>query len=312
MDYVTIILWFVVIVLTAAIAFFAFRFRKRTFGDKGDKNGAESTRIFKRRLFSFSRKQLCIPYGVFLALFVIFPLLLILYNAFTDRSGHISFDNFILFFSTPSTITNLFMSLLIAFVTTIVCILLAYPLAYILSRMKAARGYILVMLFVMPMWINFVLRAMALRELLDLFGWLGEYNFLNTIIGMVYDFLPFMVLPLYSTLIKMDRSLEEAAADLGAGRAKTFVRVTLPLSVPGIISGAMMVFLPTMSCYVISETFGGGKIPIIGKLIEEQFLAADNWHYGSAIAIIMLVIMFITMLVTGGFKSENVRGGASL
>ncbi len=311
MDYLTIALLVVVIVLTAAIAFFAFRYRKRTYGKDG-REGVTTDKGLKRRLFAFSRKQLCIPYGVFLALFVVFPLFLILYNAFTDRSGHISFDNFILFFSTPSTITNLFMSLLIAFVTTAVCILIAYPLAYILSRMKASRGYILVMLFVMPMWINFVLRAMALRELLDLFGWLGEYNFLNTIIGMVYDFLPFMILPLYSTLIKMDRSLEEAAADLGAGRTRTFVKVTLPLSVPGIISGAMMVFLPTMSCYVISETFGGGKIPLIGKLIEEQFLAADNWHYGSAIAIIMLIIMFITMLVTGGFKSENVRGGASL
>lgn len=266
----------------------------------------------KKRFFRFSRKQLCIPYGVFLALFVIFPLLLILYNAFTDKSGHISFNNFILFFSTPTSITNLFMSLLIALVTTAICILIAYPVAYVLSRIKASRSYILVMLFVMPMWINFVLRAMALRELLDLFGWLGEYNFLNTIIGMVYDFLPFMILPLYSTLTKMDRSLEEAAADLGANRAKVFCKITLPLSLPGIISGAMMVFLPTMSCYVISETFGGGKIPLIGKLIEEQFLAADNWHYGSAIAIVMLVIMFVSMLATGGFKDENIRGGAAL
>lgn len=264
----------------------------------------------KRRFFAFSRKQLCIPYGVFLALFVVFPLLLIVYNAFTDSTGAFTFQNFVRFFSDSTTITNLLMSLLIAFVTTAVCLLIAYPVAYILSRMRAAHSYILVMLFVMPMWINFVLRAMALRELMDLIGTLERYNFLNTIVGMVYDFLPFMILPLYSTLTKMDRSLEEAAADLGASRSRVFLKVTLPLSVPGMISGAMMVFLPTMSCYVITDTFGMGKIPLIGKLIEEQFNTASNWNFGSAIAIIMLIIMFITMLATGGFKNETVRGGA--
>ncbi len=264
----------------------------------------------KKRLFSFSRKQLCIPYGVFLALFVVFPLLLIVYNAFTDSDGGFTFQNFVRFFSDSTTITNLLMSLLIAFVTTVVCLLIAYPVAYILSRMCAAHSYILVMLFVLPMWINFVLRAMALRELLDLFGTLESYNFLNTVIGMVYDFLPFMILPLYTTLTKMDRSLEEAAADLGASRSRVFLKVTLPLSVPGMISGAMMVFLPTMSCYVITDTFGMGKIPLIGKLIEEQFSTLSNWNFGSAIAIVMLIVMFITMLLTGGFKSENVRGGA--
>ncbi len=264
----------------------------------------------KKRLVSFSRKQLCIPYGVFLALFVVFPLLLIVYNAFTDSDGGFTFQNFVRFFSDSTTITNLLMSLLIAFVTTVVCLLIAYPVAYILSRMRAVHSYILVMLFVLPMWINFVLRAMALRELLDLFGTLESYNFLNTIIGMVYDFLPFMILPLYTTLTKMDRSLEEAAADLGASRSRVFLKVTLPLSVPGMISGAMMVFLPTMSCYVITDTFGMGKIPLIGKLIEEQFSTLSNWNFGSAIAIVMLIVMFITMLLTGGFKSENVRGGA--
>jgi len=190
---------------------------------------------------------------------------------------------------------------------------IAYPVAYILSRMRASRSYILVMLFVMPMWINFVLRAMALRELLDLVGLLGRSDFLNyvnSVIGMVYDFLPFMVLPLYSTLIKMDRSLEEAAADLGASRARVFLKVTLPLSVPGIVSGAMMVFLPVMSCYVVTDTFGARMVMIIGKLIENQFTEGHNWNFGSAIALIMLLIMFITMLLTGGFKEEKIRGSA--
>lgn len=262
--------------------------------------------------FRFSRSQLCIPYGVFLALFVVFPLLLIVYYAFTDKAtGAVSFSNFVEFFTDASAISNLIISIGIGIVTTIVCLLIAYPIAYILSRFKSARSYILVMLFVMPMWINFVLRAMALKELLSLLGLYGEYNFLNTIIGMVYDFLPFMILPLYTTLIKMDKSLEDAAGDLGANGFRVFTKVTLPLSVPGILSGATMVFLPSMSCYVITDTFGNSKIPLIGKLIEEQFSGqSGNWNYGSAIALIMLAVMFISMLATGGFKTENVRGSA--
>lgn len=263
----------------------------------------------KSFFFKFKRNQLCIPYGLFLALFVVFPLMLIVYYAFTFK-GSFSLANFAAFFTDTTTISNVFISIGIALITTVVCLLLAYPVAYILSRFKSARSYILVMLFVMPMWINFVLRAMALKELLSLVGLFGKYNFLNTIIGMVYDFLPFMILPLYTTLIKMDKSLEEAAADLGANGAKVFVKVTLPLSVPGIISGAMMVFLPCMSAYVITDTFGNGKIPIIGKLIEEMFGTAHNWNFGSALAILMLVIMFVTMLLTGGFKTENARGSA--
>lgn len=264
----------------------------------------------KKTLFGFKRNQLCIPYGVFLALFVVFPLLLIVYYAFTDKNGVFTFYNFIDFFTTTSSVSNLIISIAIGLITTLVCLVIAYPVAYILSRFKSARSYILVMLFVMPMWINFVLRAMALKELLSLIGVFGEYNYLNTIIGMVYDFLPFMILPLYTTLIKMDKSLEEAAGDLGANGIRVFAKVTLPLSMPGIASGATMVFLPSMSCYVITDTFGNGKVPLIGKLIEEQFGTAANWNFGSAIAIIMLLVMFISMIATGGFKSENVRGNA--
>lgn len=209
----------------------------------------------KRGLRSlFKRSYLAIPYGLFLAMFVVFPLFLIVYYAFTDKSGGFTFANFIEFFTTTSYISNVLISIGIACVTTAVCLLIAYPVAYILSRFKSARSYILVLLFVMPMWINFVLRALSLRELLDLLGLLGKTNFLNTVIGMVYDFLPFMILPLYTTLIKMDRSLEEASADLGANGVTTFFKITLPLSVPGIVSGAMMVFLPSMSCYVITDT----------------------------------------------------------
>lgn len=267
----------------------------------------------KRGLRSlFKRSYLAIPYGLFLAMFVVFPLFLIVYYAFTDKSGGFTFANFIEFFTTTSYISNVLISIGIACVTTAVCLLIAYPVAYILSRFKSARSYILVLLFVMPMWINFVLRALSLRELLDLLGLLGKTNFLNTVIGMVYDFLPFMILPLYTTLIKMDRSLEEASADLGANGVTTFFKITLPLSVPGIVSGAMMVFLPSMSCYVITDTFGNGKIPLIGKLIESMFGTAANWNMARRSPSSCWLIMFITMLVSGGFKGDKTisRGNA--
>lgn len=273
-------------------------------------NGAKKTgRGAKRGFFKFNRGQLCIPYGVFLLLFVIFPLLTIVYYAFTAKTGGFSFENFVWFFGSSASIKNLLSSMLLGLITTAACLLLAYPAAYILSRIKSHRKTILLLLFIMPMWINFVLRAMALKELLSLIGILGKYNYFNTVLGMVYDYLPFMILPLYTTLIKMDKSLEEAAADLGANEWNVFAKVTLPLSVPGIVSGVTMVFLPSMSCYVISDTFGNGKITIIGKLIERWFGSGGNWNYGSVVALVLLVIMFVVTLAMGGFsKTEDARG----
>ena len=267
-------------------------------------------KIFK----GFSRGQLCIPYGLFIVLFVVFPLLLILFYAFTNQSGRFGFVNFIEFFSNPTSLSTLFVSLLIAGITTFFCLLLGYPIAYILSKMNIRKSGILLLLFTAPMWINFVLRAMAMKEVMDLIGIFAKndfYNFVNTIIGMTYDYLPFMIMPLYSTLIKQDKSLLEASYDLGATKTRTFVKITLPLSLPGIISGVTMVFLPSMSAYVISDTFGNGKITIIGKLIEQQFGTGANWNAGSAIAIVMLIIMFVTMFLTGSFNAEeNARGNA--
>ena len=262
----------------------------------------------KKTLLGFSRKQLMIPYGVFLALFVVLPLLLIVFYAFTDTMGKFSFNNFISFFTSATTITTVIVSILIALATTAICLLLAYPVAYILANSKLNRGGTLLLLFIMPMWINFVLRAMAMKDLLTLIGVFGFNNYLNTIIGMVYDYLPFMVLPLYTVLSKMDKSLVEASKDLGATGWQTFRKVTFPLSMPGIASGVTMVFMPTMTCYVISDTFGNGLITIFGKLIDEQFTTFQNWNLGSAMAMVLLVIMLISMLVTGGFKSEETRG----
>ncbi len=266
----------------------------------------------KKRLFNFSRKQLCIPYGLFLIFFVIFPLLLIIYYAFTNGTGEFTFNNFISFFQDTTKISTLIISIFVSLLVTILCLLIAYPVAYVLSRMNGKTAFILLLLFILPTWLNFVLRAMAMKEVLSLIGIpLGNGA---SIIGLVYDFLPFMIMPLYSTLVKLDKSLEEAAADLGANKTKVFLNVTLPLSIPGIISGAMMVFLPVMSCYVITDTFSGGSgFSLVGKLVAICFLgvggAPIQINDGAALALVMLVIMVITMIATGGFKnSENTRG----
>ena len=169
------------------------------------------------------------------------------------------------------------------------------------------KKYILLLLFVTPMWINFVLRVNALREILAWAGMLGEANYFNTILGMVYDFLPFMILPLYTTLSKIDGSLYEASADLGGNSFTTFTRVTVPLSMPGVLSGMTMVFLPSMTNYVVSDMLGNSKVTIIGKFIETYF--GTDWHMGSMIALILLVIVLASTILTGGFQSEhNVRG----
>ncbi len=269
----------------------------------------EGAGVEKNRFrLAFSRKQLCIPYGLFLALFVVLPLLLIVFYSFTDKDGGISINNFIRFFSSGTTVTTVIISVLLALATTVICILLAYPVAYILARSNLNKGGTLLMLFIMPMWINFVLRAMAMKDLLTLSGIFGINNYVNVIIGMVYDYLPFMILPLYTVLSKMDKSYIEASHDLGGNWFTTFTKVTLPLSMPGIASGVTMVFMPTMTCYVISDTFGNGLITIIGKLIDEQFTTYQNWNLGSAMALVLLVIMLVSMWVTGGFKSEDTRG----
>lgn len=262
----------------------------------------------------FSRKQLCIPYALFLLLFVVFPMLMILFYAFTGEGADggltFTFANFADFFTSRAKLSTLLMSITIAIISTAICLIIAYPLAYILARSNLKRKNVLLMIFIMPMWINFVLRITALRELLDLVGLLGTENYLNTIIGMVYDFLPFMLLPLYTTLEKLDKSYLEAAADLGGNKFTVFTRVTFPLSMPGVISGITMVFMPSMTNYVVSDTLSNFNITILGKLIDEYFTTYDNWHMGSMISIILLVIIFLTLLATSGFKEDksNARG----
>lgn len=257
----------------------------------------------------FSRKNLGIPYALFLLVFVIMPLLLILYYAFTDQNGAFTLNNFKNFFTNTTTLTVLIRSFGIAILTTAICLILGYPVAYILARSNLPKKGVLLMLFIMPMWINFVLRTAAMKELLFALGMYktGELNYLNTVIGMVYDYLPVTILPLYTVLLKLDKNVLEASADLGARPVQTFVKTTLPLSMPGIISAVTMVFLPSTTSYVISDTLGNSKVTIIGKLIENKFNAGtpDSWNAGSAMAVILLILIFVTMLISGKFGNEN-------
>ncbi len=260
----------------------------------------------------FSRKQLCIPYTLFLVLFVIIPILVIVYYAFTDKStGAFTLNNFIRFFSDNTQLTTLLSSIGLGLLTTLLCLVIGYPVAYLLSNSKYNKNTILILLFVMPMWINFVMRAAALRELLYMLGLRGSnMSFFKTLVGMVYDFLPFMILPLYTTMVKMDKSVIEAAADLGANNAQVFVKAVIPLSMPGIVSGITMVFMPTMTCYVVSDIMSERSFEVLGTLIDRNFM--DNWNVASAIAIILLVIIGLGMIITNKFgddSSVEARGG---
>lgn len=258
----------------------------------------------KKFRLRFSRSQLCLPYAVFLILFVIAPLLVIVYYAFTNGQGRFTFENFTGFFTNTNTIGTLLYSLFLSVVATLICLLIAYPTAYILARSGFKKQYVLLMLFILPMWINFTLRITALKEVLSVIeGNLSKYPFLNSVIGLTYDFLPFMILPLYTSFLKLDKNLLEAASDLGANKFLVFLRVTLPLSVPGIVSGVTMVLLPSMTNCVVLEMLYN-KTYIMGSLIDSYFKAFD-WHRGSMISIVLLVIIFIVTLVTNRFSDKD-------
>ena len=259
---------------------------------------------------TFARKYLGIPYAIFLVLFVIAPLLVLFYYAFTNATGHFTVENLIGFFTDSNTIGTLLYSLALALVVTLVCLLIAYPIAYVLARSRFNSKGVVIMLFVMPMWINFTLRLTALKEILTAIeGNLAFHPFINTVIGMTYDFLPFMILPLYNTISKLDGSLLEAARDLGAGDIQVFLKVTLPLSMPGIVSGMAMVFLPAMTNYVVPDMLYNSTY-IMGSLIGSYFAAYD-WHNGSMIALVLLLIIVLFTLLTGSEEEEK-RGGALL
>lgn len=251
------------------------------------------------------RKLLLIPYIIFLLLFVIMPLLVVIYYGFTDSDGNLSFGNFFNFFENPRMIGTLVYSLVISIITTVICTVIAYPVAFILAKGALSRRHGLLFVFVLPMWINFTLRITALKEILDLIeGNIAYYPFFNSILCMVYDFLPFMIMPLYSSLLKIDRALLEAGSDLGANRVQIFFKILLPLSVPGIVSGATMVFLPAMTNYVVLDMVYNSTY-IMGSLIGSYFNSYD-WNNGSVIsAILLIMIGFFTILTNHIIGEEN-------
>jgi spermidine/putrescine transport system permease protein len=241
--------------------------------------------------------------------FMVLPLLVIIYYAFTNAKGEVTLDNFKAFFTSGNTIGTLIYSSVIAFSVTAVCLLIAYPVSYALAASKAKYRAVLLMLFIIPMWVNFTLRITAVKEILTFIeGSLAFHPFLNTVIGMCYDFLPFMILPIYTSLEKIDVSLVEAAYDLGATGKDTFLKVILPLSVPGIISGITMVFLPSMTNYVVLDMLYNSTY-IMGSLIGSYFSAYD-WHNGSMISMVLFAIIVIISMLTSKFgeSDSNDRG----
>lgn len=259
----------------------------------------------KRQAFSY-------PYIVWMLIFILAPMILIVYFAFSSTQGGLTLDNLITAVTNEIYMQVLGRSVWIAFKATVICLLLGYPIAYILSTMKKRTAAILYVLFIVPMWMNFLLRTYAWQVLLDSNGIINSIltflglpaqQFLYTegavMLGTVYNFLPFMVLPIYSVLVKLDRSLVEAAADLGANPLLCFVKVVLPQSVPGIISGITMVFIPAITTFAISRLLGGGKFLLYGDLIENQFitLGQNAWPVGSALSFILLVLVLISMAI---------------
>ena len=252
----------------------------------------------------FSQRRLGIFYGLFLLVFVAAPLLVLFYYAFTDGTGKFSTGNLTHFFTDPNTLGTLCYSFVLALVVTAVCLVIAYPVAYILAQSNIKRKSVILLLFIMPMWINFTLRITALKEVLSLIeGNLAFYPFLNSVIGMTYDFLPFMILPLYTTLSKLDKNLIAAASDLGANNMQTFTRIIFPLSVPGIVSGVSMVFLPAMTNYVVLDMLYNSTY-IMGSLIGSYFSAYD-WNNGSMIALILLFIIGVVAVLTWDREQDS-------
>lgn len=278
---------------------------------------SKNSQARRKRFFALQRKYLCIPYVVFLVLFVIIPIFIIVAYAFTKETTNpvtgaksltFSFDAAVSFFTTWSKINVLFVSLFIALLTTLICLLIGYPLAYFLADKKVNKNAVLVTLFVAPMWINFVLRTGATRDLLTWMGINGgNHPYLATLIGMVQNYLPFVILPLYTTMLKLEKVQIEAAADLGANPFQVFYKNILPQSVPGIVSATTMTFMPTMSSYVISDTLSEGKITLFGNYINLEF-TNTAWHDGSFMALIMLALIGLTMLLTKGNNKVETRG----
>ena len=270
--------------------------------------------------------QLVIPYIAWAVMMLILPMGLIALYSFTKQGNTIvsftfTLEHYAKFFTDPDFLIVLWRSLLIAFKTTVICLLLGYPVAFFISRSSEKLQNILVLAITIPMWINMLVRTYAwigllsegglIQRLLGFFGITrGELLYTEgaVLLGMVYNFLPFMVLQINTSLCKMDHSLLEASADLGANARQTFIRVTLPMSLPGVINGITLVFLPAVSSFFIPKLLGGGQYFLIGNMIENQFITVGEWNFGSAISMIMAAVMMLLMMLVRKAEIHN-RGG---
>lgn len=267
------------------------------------------------------------PYIIWSGLFIVIPLFLIIFFAFTrSDNGTYTFtlNNFKELMQ-PMYFRIFYRSIKLALMSTILCLLIGYPAAYIIAKSKARRQSVLLMLVIVPMWMNFLLRTYAWSAILGRNGVLNTIltaiglpamNILYTdsavMLGMVYNFLPFMIIPIYTILTKMDQDLINAAKDLGANSTQVFTKVIFPLSMPGVVSGITMVFMPAVSTFVISKLLGGGQFMLIGNLIEQQFMSVGDWHFGSAISIFMMIVILISMALMNKFSDDSGKEGGGL
>ncbi len=257
-----------------------------------------------------NKKLLSVPFLFWSGLFIIIPLVMVFYYGLTDKNGAFTLEN-IMAISSPEHLKALWEAVKLSVLSTIICLLLAYPLAMILCKSGSNKTSFMVLIFILPMWMNFLLRTFAwltllektgvINTLLKLVG-LPTLDIINTpgaiVLGMVYNFLPFMVLPIYNVLIKIDKNVINAARDLGANPIQTFMKITLPLSVPGIISGITMVFVPALTTFIISTILGGSKILLIGNVIEQEFTQTGNWNLGSGLSIVLMMFIIFNMVIS--------------
>lgn len=264
-----------------------------------------------------SRRLLSTPYAAWITIFILIPLGMVFYYGLTDRTGAFTLQN-VLDIMSAEHAKALWYSLGLSLASTLICFLLAYPLAMILAGMKVSQHSFILLIFILPMWMNFLLRTLAWQTLLEKTGvinmlldflHLPALNIINTpyaiVLGMVYNFLPFMVLPIYNALAKIDPNVVNAAKDLGAGRVQTFIKITFPLSIGGVISGITMVFIPALTTFVISKLLGGSKILLIGNVIEEEFTQTGNWHLGSGLSIVLMIFIIFNMVISSIFDREG-------
>ncbi len=266
------------------------------------------------------KRWLPMPYMVWMAIFIIVPLLLIIYYSFSGPNGF-TLEYYEKFFS-PVYLKVLWRSLVIAFGCTVGCLLIGYPLALILVSKNFIRKRYLMFLCILPMWMNMLLRTYAWMTILErqgilntMLGFFGVepiqmlYTSGAVYLGMIYNFLPFMILPIYSVMVKMDRGLLEAAEDLGANKFQVFRKIIFPKSLPGVVTGIVMVFMPAVTTFVISRLLGGGQYTLIGNLIEKQFVEVGNWGFGSAISVLMMALILFSMLFMRGKEKDSGIGG---